>query len=69
MRFTLLHILCEGQTEERFVKEVLSPYFQQFGVYTKPILLITSKKKNAMGGMLSFVQAKRDLTLRMNFFI
>ncbi len=63
MRFTLLHILCEGQTEERFVKDVLSPYLQQFGIYTKPILLITSKKKNAMGGMLSFSQAKRDLTL------
>ena len=63
MRFTILHILCEGQTEERFVKEVLSPYFQQFGIFPKPILLITSKKKNAKGGMLSYTQAKRDLIL------
>ncbi len=63
MKFTLLHILCEGQTEERFVKDVLSPYLMQFGIFTKPILLITSKKKNAIGGMLSFAQAKRDLTL------
>ena len=63
MRFTILHILCEGQTEERFVKEVLSPYLQQSGIFTKPILLVTSKKKNAKGGMLSYTQAKRDLTL------
>lgn len=27
MRYTILHILCEGQTEERFVKEVLSPLY------------------------------------------
>lgn len=63
MRYNILHILCEGQTEERFVKEVLSPYLQQFNIYPKPILLLTSKKKNARGGMLSYAQAKRDLTI------
>lgn len=63
MKYVILHILCEGQTEERFVKEVLSPYLQQFQIYPKPILLLTSKKKNARGGMLSYVQAKRDLTI------
>ncbi len=63
MKFIILHILCEGQTEERFVKEVLSPYLQQFNIYPKPILLLTSKKKNARGGMLSYTQAKRDLMI------
>lgn len=63
MRYNILHILCEGQTEERFVKEVLSPYLHQFNIYPKPILLLTSKKKNARGGMLSYAQAKRDLTI------
>lgn len=63
MKFIILHILCEGQTEERFVKEVLSPYLQQFNIYPKPILLLTSKKKNARSGMLSFAQAKRDLMI------
>ena len=63
MIYNILHILCEGQTEERFVKEVLSPYLQQFNIYPKPILLLTSKKKNARGGMLSYAQAKRDLTI------
>lgn len=63
MRYNILHILCEGQTEERFVKEVLSPYLQQFNIYPKPIILLTSKKKNARGGMLNYAQAKRDLTI------
>lgn len=63
MRFVILHILCEGQTEERFVKDVLSPYLQQFNIYPKPILLLTSKKKNTRGGMLSYIQARRDLAL------
>lgn len=68
MRYNILHILCEGQTEERFVKEVLSPYLQQFNIYPKPILLLTSKKKNARGGMLSYAQAKRDLTILQRQF-
>lgn len=63
MKYTILHILCEGQTEERFVKDVLSPYLQQFNIYAKPILLLTSRKKSAKGGMLSYAQAKRDLVL------
>ncbi len=57
----ILHILCEGQTEERFVKDVLAPYLLADGIVPKPILLCTSKKKNANGGMLSYAQAKRDL--------
>lgn len=68
MIYNILHILCEGQTEERFVKEVLSPYLQQFNIYPKPILLLTSKKKNARGGMLSYAQAKRDLSILQKQF-
>ena len=63
MKYSILHILCEGQTEEKFVKDVLSPYLQQFNIYPKPILLLTSRKKNAKSGMLSYAQAKRDLMI------
>lgn len=45
MKYSILHILCEGQTEEKFVKDVLSPYLQQFNIYPKPILLLTSRTK------------------------
>ncbi len=61
MKTFIINILCEGQTEERFVKEVLKPYFKSTGIVLKHRLLITSKKKNAYGGMLSYKQAKGDL--------
>lgn len=62
MSVTILNVLCEGQTEERFVKEVLKPYLKDYGVIVKNRLLVTSKKKNAAGGMLSYTQVKNDLT-------
>ena len=34
-----LYILCEGQSEESFVKQVLSPYLQSSQIYTTPIVL------------------------------
>ena len=34
-----LYILCEGQSEEAFVKQVLSPYLQGFQIYATPIVL------------------------------
>jgi hypothetical protein len=36
-----LYILCEGETEETFVRELLSPYFENFTIYVTPILLDT----------------------------
>lgn len=65
MKHVILHILCEGQTEERFVKEVLAPYLCRYGIFPKPILLLTSRKQNSRGGMISFVQAKRDMEILM----
>ena len=39
-----LYIIVEGQTEQEFVKTVLSPYFQTKGIYNvQPILIHTSK--------------------------
>lgn len=34
-----VYILCEGQSEEAFVKQVLSPYLQANQIYTTPIVL------------------------------
>lgn len=68
MKCTILHILCEGPTEDRFVNKVLSHYLRALNIHSKPVLLWTSKKKNAQGGMLSYSQAKRDLiNLRKQF--
>ena len=41
MKAKIIHVLCEGQTEQGFVEEVLRPYLQAQGVagcllYTSP---------------------------------
>lgn len=61
MNTVIINILCEGQTEERFVSKVLKPYFEDCGIVLKPRILLTSKKKNQRGGMISYSQAKRDI--------
>lgn len=69
MKEKIIHVLCEGQTEQGFVEEVLRPYLQAHGVRgVKSILITTNKKKNARGGMLAYSQAVTDLGIlsRMN---
>lgn len=64
MKAKIIHVLCEGQTEQGFVEEVLRPYLQDYGVAgVKSILITTNKKKNARGGMLSYSHALTDLKL------
>ena len=46
MKAKIIHVLCEGQTEQGFVEEVLRPYLQAHGVAgVKSILITTNKKK------------------------
>jgi hypothetical protein len=59
----ILNVLCEGQTEERFAKNVLKPYLKDWGTVVKTQLLLTNKKKNIRGGMISYERTKTDLTL------
>ena len=64
MKAKIIHVLCEGQTEQGFVEEVLRPYLQDKGVTgVKSILITTNKKKNARGGMLKYKHAKTDVNL------
>lgn len=64
MKAKIIHVLCEGQTEQGFVEEVLRPYLQSRGVAgVKSILITTNKKKNARGGMLTYSHALTDLNL------
>lgn len=64
MKAKIIHVLCEGQTEQGFVEEVLRPYLQIHGVTgVKSILITTNKKKNARGGMLAYSHAVMDLEL------
>lgn len=44
----IIHVLCEGQTEQGFVDNVLKPYLRiESDVVLKSILATTNKKKKA----------------------
>ena len=57
-------ILVEGQTEERFVKDVLCPEFESRGFYLSPTILTTKIVKsgpNFKGGVTSYAKLRADL--------
>ena len=57
-------ILVEGQTEERFVKDVLGPHLIALQLYITPTLLTTKVVKNGpnfKGGVTSFDKFESDL--------
>ena len=57
-------ILVEGQTEERFVKDVLCPAFEPRGLFMFPTLLTTKVVKsgpNFRGGVTSYAKLRADL--------
>ncbi|MDR2147668.1 MAG: DUF4276 family protein [Tannerella sp.] len=63
MSQVILNILCEGQTEDRFAQNVLKPSLKNLDIVVKTQLLVTNRKKNIRGGMISYEQAKTDLSL------
>jgi hypothetical protein len=58
-----LYILCEGQTEDDFVRIILSPYLQNIGIITTPIICMTKRTptKKYKGGVSSFGKIKKEL--------
>lgn len=61
MRNCILTILCEGQTESNFATRVLRPFFCAHNIYVKTVILTTSRKKGAQGGLISYQQVQNDL--------
>lgn len=57
-----LAVSVEGQTEERFIKEVIAPHLQDLGVYADPVLLGRS------GGDVSIPRVRKDLTNLLRSF-
>jgi len=55
-----LNVTAEGQTEERFINDILYPHLAQFNVYTSVRRLRTSKTHR--GGYTNFEKAKFDIT-------
>ena len=61
-----LLLLVEGQTEETFVRDVLSPHLSSFDVVVIPVLLKTKRVKSGghfRGGVSSTRQVLGDVRL------
>ncbi len=54
-----VHIFCEGQTEDVFVREVLSPHFQRMNIWLNPILIRTGP--HGKGGVSSYGKIKNQI--------
>jgi hypothetical protein len=62
-------ILVEGQTEERFVKDVLGPLFFGQELFLHPTILVTKRVKdgpNFKGGIINFARFKNDAQRLLN---
>lgn len=62
-----LHIIAEGQTEEKFINLSLIPYLSRFGIYAD-VHCITNKydrrhNKYYRGGILNYSNLKKDIKL------
>ncbi len=58
-----LNFIVEGQTEEAFVKQILSPYLAGFEVWAQVRCVLTSRSRNIKyrGGIDSYGKAKNDI--------
>ena len=58
-----LYILCEGQTEEAFIKTVLYDYFANLNIYVIPIICSTKRiqSRQHKGGVTSYSTIKTEL--------
>lgn len=55
-----LHVICEGQTEQTFVRDVLAPAYHGRNLFINPIL-IGKARDAASGGDVRFGRLKADL--------
>lgn len=58
-----VHLICEGQTEETFSKELLRPHFVPMGIYLQPALI---GKPGHKGGRVNFDRLSLDIRNRLS---
>ena len=56
-----LNVLAEGQAEREFAQHTLAPHFEPHGILVDSRCVVTSRKKNKKGGLVSYTQFKSDL--------
>jgi myo-inositol-1-phosphate synthase len=54
-----VHVFCEGQTEETFVRDVLMEHFARRGIWLNAILVMTGS--SSKGGLVSFGKVHRQI--------
>lgn len=57
-----VHVICEGQTEESFVKDLLVPFFSPMGIFLQPALI---GKPGHKGGRVKFERLLTDTRIRL----
>jgi len=60
-----LYVLCEGLTEDRFVKEILYPDLQNLNIYATPIICETKRTagKKYTGGVSKYSKIRNELEI------
>ncbi|MEA4970637.1 MAG: DUF4276 family protein [Candidatus Pelethousia sp.] len=60
-----VYIYCEGQAEENFINELLTPYFLAFDIYVRPIVCTTKRTstEKQRGGVSDYGKIKKELTI------
>ena len=60
-----LYVLCEGQTEDRFIKEVLAPHLLPLNIFAVPIICETKRTvgKKYKGGVSKYSKIKTELEI------
>lgn len=60
-----VYIICEGPTEETFIKELLAPEFLQFNINLVPCLIRKGKsnRRDTKGGAVKYQRILNDLKL------
>ncbi len=61
MSVVRVNIIVEGQTEEAFVKEVLTQYLSERQVYPRARRVTTQSKGGYRGGMTTYGKAQKDI--------
>lgn len=56
-----IFVVVEGQTEEAFVKEVLLPYLNSYGVYDMTPIVIHTNTKRYKGGLVNYAHLRNDI--------
>ena len=61
-----IFVVVEGQTEEAFVKEVLLPYLNDYGVYDVTPIVIHTNTKHYKGGFVNYAHLRNDIRSLLN---